>query len=843
MIFGVIDRLRPALHRWGPHAWRPGLFVLVLLLGLAVYWALLHSSHTKMQEQESADMQRLAGQTAQALALQINTVVRKLDYFSQHLSWVWLHSDMTAFNDAARVAIQTLSTDALTQIAVADAQGQVVYSNLNWPLVAGSLQPPVSIADREHFQVHVHADGPEFFISDPIKGRISQQWTIQFTRGMWENGQFMGVMVLAVSADHLTTALKAIFPDQIDAASLVKDDGTYLARSYHLAEALGQVLPSDRPFVQQPQLSHGTYEAVAAVDQIRRLYSWQRAEDYPVVILVGLGMEKAMDLTDEAINDSHWQSGAGSALLLLAGLSLAGLWVQRSMRSTQLQQVADALRTSEGQLRVTLDAVRDGLWEFDHTTRTVHWDTRIRNMLGYGDGYSALPLSALLQLIHPSDIAGFENVPALESGVGPVMNLEFRLRKADGRWRWVRARGGVIECDADGAPVRSVGTLSDISEQVAEAHLRDALLNRSAAAILLVSPDRQIVDANAQFTSVFLQPGQTLRTLDPRRLHVDAADWENMATAYDTVKTKGRFRAEHPFKDATGRIRWFDTSAVLQDPDDPESNIIWTWIDISRRHRADAALAIERSRLRTVLECFPGGVLIEDAEGNVVFSNPLWPQLLGPEIPTSAEPGMPDDEYRQRLGWDVAAWLRSRCGEGEPGEIRSLEINTLHGLHLEIDHIAVRHDQQNFGSVWLVRDITSRKQHELKLTQLASTDTLTKLPNRRSFMFSLDALHAEAMRTDAAVGVIMMLDIDRFKRVNDTFGHAVGDIVLQHIARLIKTALRATDVAGRIGGEEFAVLLPNSSVAAGQVIAERIRRSVEDACIDGAGHEIRVTIS
>ena len=141
--------------------------MLALILGLAFYWMQLHASHDRMREQVRVDSQRLAGQTAHALALQMHTVVRKLGYFSQHLSWIWLQGDVAAFNDASNVATSTLSSQTLAQIAVADVHGQIRYSNLSWGRPQDATQPPVSIADREHFRVHLGTDSPSCSSATP----------------------------------------------------------------------------------------------------------------------------------------------------------------------------------------------------------------------------------------------------------------------------------------------------------------------------------------------------------------------------------------------------------------------------------------------------------------------------------------------------------------------------------------------------------------------------------------------------------------------------------------------------------------------------------------------------
>ena len=141
-------------------------------------------------------------------------------------------------------------------------------------------------------------------------------------------------------------------------------------------------------------------------------------------------------------------------------------------------------------------------------------------------------------------------------------------------------------------------------------------------------------------------------------------------------------------------------------------------------------------------------------------------------------------------------------------------------------------------------DITERKRMNAELLQLATTDFLTGLPNRRHFMASLENEHARLQRELASSASVLMLDIDHFKRVNDEYGHAVGDAVLRHLGALMCQALRKVDVPGRVGGEEFAILLPGTDLGAAAVFAERLRRRVAESSltIDG-GTVITITVS
>jgi len=145
--------------------------------------------------------------------------------------------------------------------------------------------------------------------------------------------------------------------------------------------------------------------------------------------------------------------------------------------------------------------------------------------------------------------------------------------------------------------------------------------------------------------------------------------------------------------------------------------------------------------------------------------------------------------------------------------------------------------------VGVMRDISEQVAIETQLRELASTDPLTGLYNRRRF----ESLASQEIHRSHRYGrplVVMMFDLDHFKRVNDEHGHACGDAVLVTFAdRLAPAGLRGHDICARVGGEEFAALLPETPMAAGLEVAERLRRSVAEAVTPWDFHEIRITVS
>ncbi|NIY90936.1 sensor domain-containing diguanylate cyclase [Vibrio diazotrophicus] len=128
------------------------------------------------------------------------------------------------------------------------------------------------------------------------------------------------------------------------------------------------------------------------------------------------------------------------------------------------------------------------------------------------------------------------------------------------------------------------------------------------------------------------------------------------------------------------------------------------------------------------------------------------------------------------------------------------------------------------GLLGVAFDITERKRLEYSLADLASTDELTGLPNRREGMSRLEVMHKASERKDRPY-CIAMVDIDHFKKVNDQYGHSVGDLVLKEFASLAKTILRINDVCFRYGGEEFVILLPETNLSDGLNVVERFRQT------------------
>ncbi len=129
------------------------------------------------------------------------------------------------------------------------------------------------------------------------------------------------------------------------------------------------------------------------------------------------------------------------------------------------------------------------------------------------------------------------------------------------------------------------------------------------------------------------------------------------------------------------------------------------------------------------------------------------------------------------------------------------------------------------------------------LCDLSSRDALSGLPNRRAFESAL-LREIDRVARSGEPALLLILDIDHFKRVNDTYGHRVGDLVIKAVADALQECVRPMDLPARIGGEEFAVILPNCAPAFAHTVAERLRTRIEDRTIDaGPDQRLGVTVS
>ncbi|MDX6718174.1 MAG: hypothetical protein QOJ63_428 [Solirubrobacteraceae bacterium] len=258
------------------------------------------------------------------------------------------------------------------------------------------------------------------------------------------------------------------------------------------------------------------------------------------------------------------------------------------------------------------------------------------------------------------------------------------------------------------------------------------------------------------------------------------------------------------------------------------------------KERVEGALSI----LAATLDSTADGILVVDDKGTIVNYNRKFAEMWH----------IPEDVLESHDDERAIAFVLGRLRDPEQflARVRELYAHPDDESHdefeLKDERVFERQSKphrlggKSIGRVWSFRDVSAHKDIQADLRQLADHDGLTGLTNRRRFDEELAREAATAQRYGGGL-VAMLLDIDNFKDVNDTYGHKAGDDVIQSLAALLRQRMRETDVVARLGGDEFAVLLPRMDHLSAQKLADTLVEAVRDHGVPVGGRHVSMTVS
>jgi diguanylate cyclase (GGDEF)-like protein/PAS domain S-box-containing protein len=265
--------------------------------------------------------------------------------------------------------------------------------------------------------------------------------------------------------------------------------------------------------------------------------------------------------------------------------------------------------------------------------------------------------------------------------------------------------------------------------------------------------------------------------------------------------------------------------------------------DITERKRAEAALRESEERYRELFENANDIVYTHDLAGNFTSLNQTGERVTGYTRTEACALNIAQVVAPEHLG-RAREMIGRKQVEGEP-TVYQLEIIAKDGrrVPLEISTCLVRRDGRAVGVQGIARDITERRQAEERLRQHALSDALTGLPNRLLLTDHLQLAVEQCKRNPAHRFAVLFLDLDRFKMINDSLGHTVGDQLLVAIARQLEGCLRGGDTVARMGGDEFAILLNDIAHFDDAIrVAERVLHDLK-LPFNLDGHEVFTTAS
>ncbi|MGK5068467.1 EAL domain-containing protein [Janthinobacterium sp. RT4P48] len=422
--------------------------------------------------------------------------------------------------------------------------------------------------------------------------------------------------------------------------------------------------------------------------------------------------------------------------------------------------------------------------------------------------------------------------------------LEYRIIDSFGTERWV-AENGQPQAGEQGVTWVD-GIIADISQRKHHEMRIEALLTEQSAILdnvmfgVMFVRHRRIISVNRRCEDLFgYDPGQMMGK-STAIVFTSSYDFEEAGERqYPALAAGGDFSEERQYQRRDGSLFWALVSGCALDPQRPNEGSIWVYADITARKEAEEKLRLSA----TVLEHIADGVMVVDAHGIIVTVNPAFTQITGyTEAEAVGRHSSLTRSARHDAGFYQAMWDELKASGFWRGEIWHQRKNG--ELYLEWLTISAVRDTHATTThyVGVFSDITLIKESQEKLDHMAHHDPLTALPNRLLFHDRLQHALLRAARDDEQLAVLF-IDLDRFKNVNDTLGHHVGDELLQKVAGQLTARLREGDTLARLGGDEFIVLLERIDGEYGATqVAEKLVTMFEQP-FTVAGHELFVTCS
>lgn len=459
-----------------------------------------------------------------------------------------------------------------------------------------------------------------------------------------------------------------------------------------------------------------------------------------------------------------------------------------------------------------------GNWTFDLITEQIHCSQEVLRILGLSSDRHDISYQEYLDIIHPDDSDEIKRQHQNYKKSGSPYVIEYRIvQNNSNETHWIQERCEYHR-NQSGSIIQSEGTIQDISEQKqAEADLHDSeqtirmLLESTAEGIYAVGLDEKCFMINPAALRMLGYANETdfLGNSTHQMIHYAYADGSHYPSEdchmHQAFLTGEKIHIDNEvFWHADGHSFPVEYYSYPIFRDKKIFGAVISFQDISKRKEAAERLAQSEQDFRNIFNSAGDGMVIHDLQGNMLAANRVICNRLGytrDELLNMTPGDIDTPEYADKIPQHMEELL-------EQGGIRFETIHvskTHHKIPTEVNSRVIFHDGQP-AILSVARDITERKIAEEKIRRLANTDTLTGLANRHAFNTRFNDSLSYAQRYGQKIG-LLMIDLDKFKPVNDRFGHQVGDAVLVKVAEILLTHSRDSDTVARLGGDEFALLI------------------------------------
>ncbi|ATG91583.1 EAL domain-containing protein [Methylomonas koyamae] len=465
------------------------------------------------------------------------------------------------------------------------------------------------------------------------------------------------------------------------------------------------------------------------------------------------------------------------------------------------------IKESERRWKFALESGGDGVWDWDLTSGKVFLSPRCMEILNFSEQDSRNNFREWETTIHPEDSPKLmADLQTHLDNLSERFSNEHRVRFGDG-WRWILTRGLVIERDANGKALRMIGTQTDISERKQLQWLQlEKIVVGSPEPTLLVAGDGSILLANQPAATVFRY------TLDGL-LGCKVDDLVPFPASLNHAALREKFMREVKARPMSANsllsaLRADGSQFPVEISLNPlevnnQRAVLVSIHDISERKRLERDMQL----MAMIHKAIGEAVMVADADNRILAINDAFTQLTGyteeevvgksTDILKSGRHGPDFYQHMWHSLLQTGHWQGEIWNKRKNGEIYHewLVINSIYNERGELER-----------RVAMFSEITEQKHVEQAIWRQANFDPLTDLANRRMFQDRLNQEIKKAARDRNSLAV-MLLDLDRFKEVNDTLGHDMGDVLLKEAAKRLLDCVREVDTVARLGGDEFTIIL------------------------------------
>ena len=812
-----------------------GLIVLVILM--LIGWSILNGRTEAHRTAEVAN-----SNFSQALATHFVNAISQIDLgllaIADEVARQQRSGDLDEREIAAVIARQDERHPGSLGYRIFGPEGRLRFGNKN------VSDQNADISERDDFKYLRDHQDSSLFVSPPTMSATAHQWVILLARRLNNaDGSFSGAVYALIPIRELKKVFAAL---DVGAHGVI-----LLAHSSYKIAAWVPLLKG----MEDPVGTDGTseklraiinsgvqeaqYDAVSPVDGMDRAVHVRKIEGQPYYVLVALAAEDYL---------SEWRRETVHILIFgafMVGLVIAGT-IALHFRARERERVERTVERERLRWQTILRTASDGIHILDSDGTLIEANDAFLNMLGYD--YSAVgkihvtdwdvgtPWSEIkLRIAHFIAHQGQEIFEARHRQQnGSIIDVE------------INARG--IEIDGKNYIYAASRDITERKLSLIELQRIKAIVEYSEDAIIGKTLDGTITSWNHGAEKVFGYTaeeaiGNPLTILiPPERVNEEKEILESISLG----KNVDHFQTIRRCKD--GRL--IDISATISPVLDKEGKIVGISKiarDITEHKRMEQALLDSEMRFRQAMEACNDGVWDWQIESGWAYFSPAYFRMLGydpDELPMTSQTWVnllhPEDCPRALAA--AQECIENRCEQidvefrmkAKDGSWRWI-LGRGRALQRDPDGRAVRIVGTNV-------DITERKAVEQKLQEMARTYPLTGLANRRTCVEALGSefLRCKRFGSDAAV---LMIDIDHFKRINDTHGHEAGDHALVALTETMKTVVRATDLLSRFGGEEFVVLLVGTDLLGAMDMAERIRDAVAQMVVPFPSGDLGFTVS